>query len=118
MDYDEFKAFETALALIDECDNGTTDLSSDCCEESFHDIPLVPFQTTLTCTVKQGCRRSTRAAPLDKAAFIDLQEIARIKAKLALRGRNRSRDLQNLELLELHVEATVLQEQADELHRA
>ncbi|KAG3050865.1 hypothetical protein PC121_g18155 [Phytophthora cactorum] len=45
----------------------------------------------------------------------DGAEILHIKAKLAIPGRNRSRDLQKQELLELRVEVSRLQERVDEL---
>ncbi|KAG2774111.1 hypothetical protein Pcac1_g15098 [Phytophthora cactorum] len=45
----------------------------------------------------------------------DGAEILRIKAKLAIPGRNRSQDLQKQELLELRVEVSRLQERVDEL---
>ncbi|KAF4130713.1 hypothetical protein GN958_ATG20167 [Phytophthora infestans] len=46
---------------------------------------------------------------------VDAEEIASVKAKLKVPGKNRSRDLHKMQLLELRVEAAGLQEQVEAL---
>lgn len=53
-----------------------------------------------------------------KSLMIKSTLTRRVKAKLAVPGRNRSRDLQKLELLQLRVDAAALQERVRELQCA
>ncbi|KAF1773481.1 hypothetical protein GQ600_17626 [Phytophthora cactorum] len=85
MDGDELQALEAALAFLDDCDGGVGGF-------------------LIINTVSSAARLSADGA-----------EILRIKAKLAIPGRNRSQDLQKQELLELRVEVSRLQERVDEL---
>ncbi|KAG4046445.1 hypothetical protein PC123_g18180 [Phytophthora cactorum] len=94
MDGDELQALEAALDFLDDCDGGVGGFLSD------------------PSTDDSGSRM-----PVSSAARLsaDGAEILHIKAKLAIPGRNRSRDLQKQELLELRVEVSRLQERVDEL---
>ncbi|KAL3670636.1 hypothetical protein V7S43_003828 [Phytophthora oleae] len=109
MDCEELQALEAALAFFDDCD-GITKLSSghssDDSSSSVHDVSIADAAVKPSHNEKK-CRRRQLSA--------DAQEFARVKAKLEVPGRNRSRDLQKLELLQLRVEAATLQDQVEEL---
>ncbi|KAJ8552557.1 hypothetical protein ON010_g9988 [Phytophthora cinnamomi] len=95
MTSEDFKALEAALAFFDDCDDGfSSDLSSDDKADADNSRPSPSSATQTSANAK---------------------EIARIKTKLAMPGRNRSRDLQKLEILQLREEAAALQVQLDEL---
>ncbi|KAL3662055.1 hypothetical protein V7S43_012860 [Phytophthora oleae] len=72
-----------------------------------------PTDWPLNSSEVADCRDRT----LTNDASCHAQEIIRLKAKLAAPGRNRSRDLQKLELLQLRVEAATLQRQVNEMQR-
>ncbi|KAL3662057.1 hypothetical protein V7S43_012861 [Phytophthora oleae] len=104
MDSDDFKTLEAALALIEEYD----DISS---AESSGDARCADASQLMY----QLSRQEKKAVAPNDRVESDRNEIERLKAKLAIPGRNRSRDLHRLELLELRVEAAVLQRQVDAL---
>ncbi|KAG6613886.1 uncharacterized protein IUM83_10142 [Phytophthora cinnamomi] len=103
---DEIKTLEAALALIDECGDSSATVfvggDSSSTSRDLSEIDTTPFNMEVIC--KADCQESS-----------DEQEIIRLKAKLTVPGRNRSRDLQKLELLQLRVEAIALQQQVDAL---
>ncbi|KAG1700975.1 hypothetical protein DVH05_011219 [Phytophthora capsici] len=107
MEGEDFKTLEAALALIEEYDDdssaGSSSDSGDArCADVFQLLNQFPGKEMKT------------AAPNDRVES-DKREIERLKAKLSFPGRNRSRDLHRLELLELRVEAAVLQREVDKL---
>ncbi|KAG1712873.1 hypothetical protein DVH05_000608 [Phytophthora capsici] len=107
MSGDELQALEVALAFFDDCDDVTelsSGHSSDDRSSSVDDFPIVVVKPSHN---GKKCPRRQLSA--------DVQEIARVKAKLEVPGRNRSRDLQKLELLQLRVEAAKLQDRVKEL---
>ncbi|KAK1935786.1 hypothetical protein P3T76_010480 [Phytophthora citrophthora] len=102
-------ALEAALEFFDDCENVTelsSGHSSDDSSSSIHNVSTAvkPSQNG------KKCRRRQLSA--------DAQEIARVKAKLSVPGRNRSRDLQKLELLQLRVESVALQEKLNKLRHS
>ncbi|ETN16830.1 hypothetical protein PPTG_05931 [Phytophthora nicotianae INRA-310] len=107
---EELKTLEAALSLID--DSGNDAARSDNMENSVdlsdpHEVEAFAgpvFQASKA----EVCKDNICSSP-------DTQEILRLKAKLSVPGRNRSRDLQKLEVLQLRVEAAALLQRVDEL---
>ncbi|KAI9991877.1 hypothetical protein PInf_017253 [Phytophthora infestans] len=114
LNVEELKTLEAALALIEEDGGGYSSLrgsldnsSSSTDPHEVEGFPDFDFESNKA-TVCKGKNINSSTSP-------DAQEIQRLKENLALPGRNRSRDLQKLELLQLRVDAEALQRQSDEL---
>ncbi|ETI32613.1 hypothetical protein F443_20641 [Phytophthora nicotianae P1569] len=97
----ENEDLETLLALIEEYDDDcTTDSSIDDTES----------------WVAHNAHEPSKPKRSESARIkADRKEIRCLKAKLGIPGRNRSRDRHRLELLELRVEAALLQQRVDDL---
>ncbi|KAG6615287.1 uncharacterized protein IUM83_15248 [Phytophthora cinnamomi] len=108
MDGEDFETLEAALALIDECEDDPRTSSGSDGGDPEYEITVDKLLPTLNLSERDNIMRSYRARS-------DEQEVLRLKAKLAVPGRNRSRDLHRLELLELWVEAAALQQRVDDL---
>ncbi|KAL4163096.1 hypothetical protein KRP22_015208 [Phytophthora ramorum] len=115
MNDDEFKELEDVLTFFDECDDTITgfasDHNSDESSSSVHNVQSCHEKNVADVALKSNHRGNRLRGQVNN----DTQEIAQLKSKLAVPGRNRSRDLQKLELLQLRVEAAGLQGQVDEL---
>ncbi|ETO70453.1 hypothetical protein F444_13062 [Phytophthora nicotianae P1976] len=113
MNVKELEAIEAALAFFDTVDDMVAEYSLGDYkgESTYHesvedDANVVPVQSGLEL-------RSKRKGPHQVSA--DTQDIAHAKAMLEVPGRNRSRDLQKLEILQLRKEAADLQQQIEDL---
>ncbi|ETL35304.1 hypothetical protein, variant [Phytophthora nicotianae CJ01A1] len=112
MNTDELNALEATLAFFDTCDDVVTEFSSGhSSDESSHSVHNMSAETITDVAVGLLTNSSNPRGHVSAAA----EEIVRVKAKLEVPGRNRSRDLQKLELLQLRVEAEALQQRVEEL---
>ncbi|KUF87234.1 hypothetical protein AM587_10015265 [Phytophthora nicotianae] len=109
MNCEELEALEAVLAFVNARDD-TTDLSpSHSTDASSYSVPIVPDDAVWLSEVtsdKKGICEPTSAVK---------QEIVRLKEMIKIPGRNRSRDLQKLETLQLQMEAEELQQRIQEL---
>ncbi|ETO70472.1 hypothetical protein F444_13046 [Phytophthora nicotianae P1976] len=112
MNTDELNALEATLAFFDTCDGVVTEFSSGhSSDESSHSVHNMSAETITDVAVGLLTNSSNPRGHVSAEA----EEIVRVKAKLEVPGRNRSRDLQKLELLQLRVEAEALQQRVEEL---